>query len=198
MAVREVALLIRMDIPKITADLSREELWRQTAKALDGGDFSWLDELLCSQNASVIELLEANGEPIEYMNEAFAWTCFTGRTRDAEILLDKGVDPAASDKTGLAGFHWAANRGNLETVRMLIERGAPLEQLNTYDGTVLGCALYSAAFEHRRSHASIIEALIEAGAVVTPALLAWWENLNVPSLETKKRVTQALRNGTIE
>ena len=35
------------------------------------------------------------------------------------------------------GFHWAANRGNPETVELLIERGAPLEQKNMYDGTVL-------------------------------------------------------------
>lgn len=38
------------------------------------------------------------------MNEAFAWACFIDRTEDAEPLLDKGVDPAKSDKTGLAGF----------------------------------------------------------------------------------------------
>jgi len=182
-----------MKIPEITADLSKEELWRQTVKALDGGDFSWLDKLLTKTNASIIELLESNGEPTEYMNEAFAWVCFTGRTRDAETLLDKGVDPTSGFKTGLAGFHWAVNRGNLETVQMLIAREAPLEQVNMYGGTVLGCALYSAVYEYRDSHAEIIEALIDARAVIEPGTQEWWEKQHVPTEATKDRVTTALR-----
>src|SRR5688572_6391677 len=124
--------------------MSNEELWERTAKALVGGDFTVLDELLTEHNASIVDLLEANGEPVDAMKEAFAWACFTGRTVDAEALLDKGVDPAASDKTGLSGPHWAANRGNIETVKMLVRRNVPLEQLNMYGGTVLGQALWSA------------------------------------------------------
>lgn len=182
----------RVTNPEITADLSKEELWRRTVKALDGGDFSLLDDVLTANGTSIIDLLETNGEPVECMNEAFAWACFTGRTRDAEILLDKGVDPAASDKTGLAGFHWAANRGNLDTVKMLIERKAPLEQLNMYGGTVLNCAFYSAVFEHRDSHASILEALIDAGAQITSGTLEWWDEQNVPSAETKSKVAEIL------
>lgn len=183
---------LAMHLPDIPSDLSRDELWRRVAKALDAGDFSWLEKLLTVNSVSIIELLEENGEPVEYMNEAFAWACFTGRTRDAETLLDKGVDPAAGFKTGLAGFHWAANRGNLGTVKMLIEREAPLEQVNMYGGTVLGCALYSAVYEHLSSHAEIIEALIDAGAVIERGTLDWWEKQSVPSHETKKRVAKML------
>jgi ankyrin repeat protein len=185
-----------MNDPEITAALSKEKLWLQTVKALDGGDFSLLNELLTKTNASVIDLLEANGEPVEEMSEAFAWACFTGRTREAEILLDKGVDPAAGFKTGLAGFHWAANRGNLETVNMLIDRKAPLEQVNMYGGTVLGCAFYSAVFEHRDSHAAIIEALIAAGARIEDGTLEWWNAQDIPSAETKSRVVEILRRAS--
>lgn len=181
-----------MNNSDIAANPSKEELWRQTVRALDGGDFSWLDELLTKTNASIIDLLEANGEPVEEMNEAFTWACFTGRTREAEILHDKGVDPAAGFKTGLAGFHWAVNRGNLETVRLLIERGAPLEQRNMYGGTVFGCALYSIVFEYRESHAEIIEELIDAGAEVEDGTLDWWNAQEIPSAETKSRVAAVL------
>ena len=62
------------------------------------------------------------------------------------------------------GLHWAANRGQLETVKLLIERKAPLEIKNMYGGTVLGTAVWSAVNEPRVDHVLIIEALIIAGA----------------------------------
>jgi len=62
------------------------------------------------------------------------------------------------------GFHWAANRGNLATVEMLIEREVPLETRNSYGGTVLGTAVWSAIHEPRPDHPAILEALIRAGA----------------------------------
>jgi galactokinase len=52
--------------------MSDDELWERTAKALDHGDFTLLDELLTEHDASIMDLLETNGEPIDAMNEAFA------------------------------------------------------------------------------------------------------------------------------
>ena len=92
--------------------------------------------------------------------------CFLGRTSVAQFLLNQGVDPAAGTSTGLSAFHWATNRGNLDTVALLIERKAPLEQKNMYGGTVLDCAVWSAINEPRADHISIIEALLAAGANV--------------------------------
>lgn len=178
--------------------MNEHQLWQRTADALEHGDFTLLDELLTAENASIIDLLEANGEPPEMMSEAFAWACFAGRTSEAENLLDKGVDPNTSDKTGLSGFHWAANRGNVDTVRMLIRRKAPMEQLNTYGGTVLGQTLWSALNEHRASHAEIIAELIEAGAVIEPGTLKWWKDQAVPSAETKARVAEVLERSEVE
>lgn len=178
--------------------MSNEELWERTAKALDGGDFTLLDDLLTEQGESIVDLLEANGWPADEMNEAFAWACFNGRTNDAETLLDKGVDPAKSDKTGLSGFHWAANRGNVDTVKMLIKRKAPMEQLNMYGGTVLGQALWSAVNEARVGQAESIVELIEAGAAIESGTLEWWEKQVVPSAETKAHVADALRRKVVE
>jgi len=178
--------------------MSDEELWERTAKALYGGDFTLLDELLTEHDASIVDLLEVNGWPQDEMNEAFAWACFTGRTADAETLLDKGVDPAKSDKTGLAGFHWAANRGNFETVRMLIRRKAPMEQLNMYGGSVLGQTLWSAVNEHRDAHADVIEDLVGGGAALEPGTLEWWNQQAVPSTETKARVADILSRSGVE
>ena len=90
--------------------------------------------------------------------------CFLGATEVALYLLNQGVDPDAGIDTGLNAFHWAANRGQLTTVRLLIERRAPLETRSMYDGTVLGSAVWAAVHEAKPDHLAIIEALLEAGA----------------------------------
>lgn len=94
---------------------------------------------------------------------------FFGRTSVAEFLLTQGVDPADGTSTGLSAFHWAANRGNLDTVTLLIERRAPLEQKNMYGGTVLDCVVWSAINEPRVDHVAIIEVLLAAGANIDEA-----------------------------
>jgi hypothetical protein len=98
------------------------------------------------------------------LHEALTCACFLGRTSVADYLLAQGVDPSAGANTGLDGFHWAANRGQLETVMLLIGRKAPLETRSMYGGTVLGTAVRSAINEPRADHIRIIAALIEAGA----------------------------------
>lgn len=177
-------------------NLGAGDLWKKTAKALDRSDFSLLDDMLTEADVSIIELLDTNGASPSYLEEALTWACFVGRTDAARTLLDRGIDPAAGTATGMAAFHWAANRGNLDTVKLLIERGAPLEQKNMYDGTVLSCTLWSAIHEPRESHAEIIEALVEAGAEFGDDWLDWWNTQPVPSLETKERVADILQRGT--
>lgn len=49
---------------------------------------------------------------------------------------------------------------------MLLRRGAPLEDQNMYGGTVLGCAVWSAIYEPKEDHVTIIEELLDAGADV--------------------------------
>lgn len=96
--------------------------------------------------------------------EALTCACFLGREEVAIHLLDHGVDPVSGSGTGLNAFHWAANRGQLAIVRLLIGRHAPLETRNLYGGTVLGGAVWAALHEPRPAHLEIITALLEAGA----------------------------------
>ena len=58
---------------------------------------------------------------------------------------------------------------------------------------MLGQAFWSAVNEHKPSHAAIIDALIDAGANIESGTLEWWNEQPVPSLETKRRVAEALR-----
>lgn len=103
--------------------------------------------------------------------EALTCACFLGRDRTAGALLAGGVDLTAGSATGLDALHWAANRGQLQTVLLLIAAGAPLESVNSHGQTVLGTAVWSAINEPWWGDAQleIIRVLLEAGASVEGA-----------------------------
>lgn len=102
----------------------------------------------------------------EALNEAFTCACFNGCIDVAAYLLETGVEPSGGMKTGMNAFHWAANRGHLEIVRLLIGANAPMEIRNMYGGTVLDCTVWSAINEPRGRQMEVIEELIRAGADV--------------------------------
>lgn len=170
-----------------------DELLTKTVADLEAGNFTHLETLLLENKISIIDLLEAEGKPQQYIDEAFTWACVLGRTADAEATLDLGADPEAGMKTGLAGSHYAASGGWLDTIRMIIRQKVPLETVNMYGGTVLGQALWSAVNEHKPDHGAIIEALLDAGSLVEPGTSEWWKAQNLSSAETKGLVLDALR-----
>ena len=162
-----------MTTPKDEDDL----FFRDAVRGLERGDFSRLEPLFVEDSShnrrpsrfvAWYEKGYFDNEP-KALAEALTCSCFLGRTSVAEFLLTEGVDPAEGNSTGLSAFHWAANRGNLDTVKLLIERKAPLELVNMYGGTVLGCAVWSAINEPRVDHIAIIEALLAAGAKIEEA-----------------------------
>ena len=60
-----------------------------------------------------------------------------------------GVSVDVSPRNGFSGLHWAVEFAHLDTVKLLLARGAPLEVKNVYGGTVLGQAVWSAIHEPR-------------------------------------------------
>ncbi|MBA3569939.1 MAG: hypothetical protein H0W28_11470, partial [Pyrinomonadaceae bacterium] len=64
------------------------------------------------------------------------------------------------------GLHWAATGGQLRTVKLLLDRKAPLEVKNIYGGTVLDQTLWSSRNDPKPDHLPIIQALVNAGADV--------------------------------
>jgi hypothetical protein len=134
------------------------------------GDFTASASLFADHTASrpcpILEWLREGRfrEAPDALREALTCACFLGETGVARELLDSGLDPLGGDATGMNALHWAANRGQLETVRMLLATHPPLEVRNRYGGTVLAGTVWSAMHEPRPAHAEIVEALLEAGA----------------------------------
>lgn len=135
------------------------------------GDFSaW--EPAFKGSPSQVEAWDASGafrDLPDVRAEALTCACFLGCEGPARYFLDQGVAVSGGTATGMNALHWAVNRGQPATVRLLLERGAPLEARSMYDGTALGTAVWSAVNESRAGHPAIIEELLRAGARVSDA-----------------------------
>lgn len=141
-----------------------------TLRRLEAGDFSALAPLFAegpggSPSAIVSWLDQGLFAPRPAaLAEAFTCACFLGAEAVVENLLARGCLPAGGAATGADALHWAANRGELGVVRLLLEHGADTESRNRFGGTALGMAVWSAVHEPRAEHLRIIEALVAAGA----------------------------------
>ena len=144
----------------------------EARQALRRGDFSQLAPLFerdpagADARAPIVRWhLERrfDDEP-EALAEALTCACFLGQAEVAEYFLRQGVPTLGGAATGLNAFHWAANRGQLEAVRLLIRWRALFGTRSMYGGNVLDTAVWSAINEPRPDHLRIIEELIEAGA----------------------------------
>lgn len=78
-------------------------------------------------------------------DEGFAaihWTCYYGQLKTTERLLDFGADLNILAKNYISPLHLAAAHGHHEIVRLLILKGATVNQLDICGNTALH---YSAA-----------------------------------------------------
>jgi ankyrin repeat protein len=104
-------------------------------------------------------------DPQVHLEYAMVRAAAFGRTDVVKFLLEKGVNPAATDVDATA-LHFAAAYGHMDIVSLLLAHGAQLETLNSYGGTVLTATLWY-AFNgpiERVDYAAVVRALIAAGA----------------------------------
>jgi hypothetical protein len=153
------------------SDGNDDALFSDALQGLHRGDFSRLERLFDERSgrsgkARMVEWHEEGHfrDDSTALAEALTCACFLGRTSVADYLLKQGVAPSGGSGTGLDALHWAANRGQLQAVRLLIRSRAPLETRSMYGGNVLDTAVWSAINEPRPDHLRIIEELLKAGA----------------------------------
>ena len=140
--------------------------FEEAVEGLIAGDFSRLAPQFEGDPPVILRWYEEkrfDAEPAA-LAEAFSNACFIGQLAVVKYWLAHGLNPSGGIGTGLNAFHWAANRGQLAVVKLLIQYRAPLETKNAYGGTVLGSTLHAAIHEPKPDHLSIIETLIDAGA----------------------------------
>jgi ankyrin repeat protein len=78
----------------------------------------------------------------EQLKSGFNWACEYGWTRVVDFLLQHGIDVGERHR-GATGLHWAALGARVESVKLLLERRAPVDvEDETWSGTPLGWALH--------------------------------------------------------
>lgn len=128
------------------------------------------------------------------LQRAFLLACGFGQDEVVEYLLEHGADLRDDAGTKEAPLHWAVMGSQVSTAKLLIERGAPLEQLNGYNGTPLGQALWSFVFGSRTvDYVPVAETLLEAGAQIEPGTLAWLDKQTRRSAHEKEQIAAMLR-----
>jgi ankyrin repeat protein len=108
----------------------------------------------------------------EQMKDGFAWSCEFGRADVVRFLLERGMDVRARLKHhGQTGLHWAAGGGHLETAKLLLDYGAPVDATDgQWSATPVQWALY--AWQNSRTpiaverYYAVVRLLVAAGASV--------------------------------
>ena len=114
-----------------------------------------------AHSSAIVQWVSAGALALEpqALAEALTTACWLGEVEVARYLLNLGVDPEAGNRTGMNALHWAANRGQLAVVELLLSRGVSTDVLNSFGGTALATARWSAEHEPKPDHARIIAAL---------------------------------------
>lgn len=142
----------------------------QAVTGLLNGDFSRLQPLvILAGGGGSCPIMDWHQQGLftnraDALAEALTCASFNGAVTVVEYFLSNGLDPSGGARTGLNALHWAANRGQKNVAELLIRAGAPLESINSYGGTVLGCTVWSSVHETKPAHLKIVKLLLNAGA----------------------------------
>jgi ankyrin repeat protein len=128
------------------------------------------------------------------LQRGFVWACGGGHEDVVEFLLSHGADLTDDAGSGEPPLHMAVVGASLSIVKLLISRGAPLEQRNAYDGTPLGQAGWSFINGNPdHDYVPIFDALLAAGAHIEDGWLAWLGQQQERTPGQKARIVEVLR-----
>jgi hypothetical protein len=135
-----------------------------------------------------------NGATPLQLERGFGWACEYGRDEVIEFILGTGFDIQTGETTGLTGLHWAVVGAQVETIKLLLGRGASPTALNSYDGDALSQALWHLPnTEPAEKYLPVIETLLAAGAQIEEGTIGWLRQQPKPSDEIKAKAEEILR-----
>ena len=124
------------------------------------------------------------------IERGFVWACEYGRNEVVAYLLERGISANTRGNTGQTALHWAVIGAQTETIPILLAKGADLEARNTYGGTVLGQALWSAIHGGKKADfMPVINLLLKSGAAVDAEMQRWLDQQEGVSPEVKQRIS---------
>jgi ankyrin repeat protein len=130
----------------------------------------------------------------EQLQRGFLWACEYGHNAVVEFLIAHGASLRDQAGTRETALQWAIVGGELSTIQILLERGAPLEELNAYGGTALGQAGWSFVNGNPEiDYVPIFEALLRAGAKIPDGWLAWLDQQSGRPAAQKARIAELCR-----
>jgi len=127
------------------------------------------------------------------LQRGFLWACEFGHKEIVEYLLDRGADLRDQAETSETGLHWAVVGRQIPVIQLLLQRGAPLEELNAFGGTALGQAGWSFENTPDVDFYPVFEALLAAGAKIEGGWLKWLDEVPTRSDAEKSRLAALLR-----
>lgn len=136
--------------------MSKSGAMREYVKILDNAVKNWdkSDSSISISGAFVSSMGTTDEVLLENQKTIFDWV----KEGNLEKLKSESFDPNSKDDQGLAPLHWAADRGDLDIVRYLVdEKKANVDCLDNEGQTPLH---YAAAC----GYPTIVEYLIKAGA----------------------------------
>ncbi|KAL6952094.1 hypothetical protein U1Q18_051914 [Sarracenia purpurea var. burkii] len=136
--------------------MSKSEAMREYIKCLNAAVEDWdqSDSNVPINGIFVSSMCTTDQVLSETQKTIFDWV----KEGDLEKLKTKNFDPNCQDDQGLALLHWAADRGDLDIVRYLVEeKKANMDCLDNEGQTALH---YAAAC----GYPTVVEYLINAGA----------------------------------
>lgn len=95
----------------------------------------------------------------EFGRTALINAAIDGKRNDVSRLLDEGADPDIVDKGGWSAIHYASQRNDVQTIRLLLNAGANVHIKNDNGNTPLFRAVFSFA-----GNGDCITCLLEHGA----------------------------------
>ena len=127
--------------------------------------FVWLALALPPAGASAQTPATQQTAPAPLAEELWAATR-AGDAARVTAALDKGADVNAKTRYGATALSYAADRGNLELVKLLIARGANVNAQDTfYQMRAIDLAMMN-------NHPAVVTLLLERGSQGAPAVLA--------------------------